>query len=40
MNNEVRALEKGNVLSTVQEEIRKIEVGNIPIRVIWKDKEF
>ena len=33
-------LEKGNVLSTVQEEIRKIEVGNIPIRLVWKDKDF
>ena len=36
MDNEV----KENVLSIVQEEIKELKVGNIPIRFVWKDKEF
>ena len=38
MDNEVRTLQKENVLSIVQEEIKEFEVGNIPIRFVWKDK--
>ena len=40
MNQGMKSFEIGNILSTMCEEIKEIEKGNILIILVWKDEDF